>query len=62
MSGVNSQGIPPNILHIITGCHDTLFYQYTDIGTATNIYGVNKKDLVHINYIEMQHESRFYEI
>ncbi len=32
-----------NIIYNTVGCDDTWYYQYTDIATAANIYGVNKK-------------------
>ncbi len=43
VSGINCRGDPLNIIYNTTGGDDTSFYQYTDVATAANIYGVNKK-------------------
>ncbi len=32
-----------NVIYSTTGGDDTSFYQYTDVATAANIYGANKK-------------------
>jgi hypothetical protein len=43
VSGVNCKGVPLNIIYNTVGGEDTSYYQYTDVATAANIYGVNKK-------------------
>ncbi len=43
MSGVNCKRVPLNIIYNTVGGDDTSFYQYTDVATAANIYGGNKK-------------------
>jgi hypothetical protein len=43
VSGINCKGVPLNIIYNTVGGEDTSFYQYTDVATAANIYGVNKK-------------------
>jgi hypothetical protein len=43
VSGINCKGVPLNIIYNTVGGGDTSFYQYTDVATAANIYGVNKK-------------------
>ena len=43
VSGVNCKGVPLNIIYNTVGGDDTSYYQYTDVATAANIYGVNKK-------------------
>ncbi len=53
MSGINCKGAPLNIIDDTTGGDDTTCYQYTDVATADNIYGVNKKGFSAYNlYLE----------
>jgi len=40
---VKCKGVPLNIIYNTVGGDDTSFYQYVDVSTAANIYGVNKK-------------------
>ena len=43
VSGINCKGVPLNVIYSSTGGDDTSYYQYVDVSTAANIYGVNKK-------------------
>jgi hypothetical protein len=44
VSRINCKGVPLDIIYnTVGGGDDTSFYQYTDVATAANIYGVNKK-------------------